>query len=50
VKTLRLLNRCVEFIFQRRGRSTEARITVTKETPWDELSDEERDARLHERR
>lgn len=44
-----VLGRCLELVLRRRSGSTEAHVSVTKEPSWDQLSDEQKDARLHDR-
>ena len=45
----KVFGRCFELVVQRRGRSTEAHVALTKDPPWEELSDCEKHARLRER-
>jgi hypothetical protein len=48
-KTARFLGRCFEFVFRRQGGITEAHVSLSKEPSWNDLSDCEKQARLHER-
>jgi hypothetical protein len=44
-----VFTRCFEIVVYRRGRRPEAHVSLTKERPWDQLSDGEKQARLRER-
>jgi len=44
-----ILGRCLELVFRRGGGSTEAHVSLSKEPSWDQLSDEQKDARLRDR-
>jgi hypothetical protein len=48
-KTARFLGRCLEIVFRHHQRSTEARVLLTKEPVWDQLTDCEKHARLRDR-
>ena len=48
-KTARFLGRCFEFVLRRQGGTTEAHVSLSKEPSWNDLSDSEKQARLHER-
>src|SRR4051812_24283989 len=48
-KTARFLGRCIELVLRRDRDSTEAKVLLSKEPAWDQLSDCEKHARLRER-
>jgi hypothetical protein len=47
-KTVRFLGRCFEFLLRRQGGKTEAHVALSKEPSWNQLSDDEKQARLRE--